>query len=215
VAEPPDVALVGPEAPGEEVATQETRVRGGTLEATVTLPAVPGPYRLATTLHDREGLAYDPATQALVPALIVRVAGTLSVAYGTSGDAMVEVGRTIALPVRVANTGSVAWADEPPPTDAAGPRDTVPTPWLIGRWLRLDGLEPTSTSPATASAFVAPGDSAVVRLPITAPPEPGTYLLVLDVITPRAGSLAALGGSPGLVRVVVVAARPQPGLERS
>jgi hypothetical protein len=32
---------------------------------------------------------------------------------------------------------------------------------------------------------------------------PGDYLVLLDVITPRSGSLAAAGVAPGIVRVTV------------
>ncbi len=211
--EPPDVSVVRAEVPGDLVTVGDTTVDGGTLRAAVTLPAVPGLYRLTTTIHDRDGIALDQATQSLVPALIVRIAGSLSVAFGTLDAVTVEADRTIALPVRVANTGTIAWASEPAAAEAADPRDGGPVPWLVARWVPLDRLEATLPQPATAPAFVPPGTDAVVRLPVTTPAEPGTYLLLLDLDTPEAGSLAALGSAPGLVRVVVVADRIDAGVE--
>ena len=41
----------------------------------VTMPSIPGRYRLTITLHDADGVEYDAATQALIPSLIVRVTG--------------------------------------------------------------------------------------------------------------------------------------------
>ena len=154
--EPPDIALVRAEEQRALVAIRDTEVDGGTLRATVTLPAVPGLYRLSTTLHDRDGLALDAATQALVPALLVQVAGTLSAAFAAPARTTVQVERTIGLPVRVANTGTVAWAREPAPGDPLDPRDAEPVPWLVGRWIRLDGLSGALPAPATAPALVAP-----------------------------------------------------------
>jgi hypothetical protein len=211
VPEPPDVSNVRAEDPGELVTVSDTKIHGGILRAAVTLPAVPGSYRLTTTLHDPDGIAYDRATQALLPALIVRVAGTLSAGFSADDEITLVSDRTVVLPVRVANTGTVAWAEAPAPDDTVDPRNAAPVPWLVGRWVRLDGLTTAVPAPATAPAFVAPGASDVVRLPITAPPETGTYLLLLDVDTPAAGSLAALGSAPALVRIIVVAPEPPTG----
>jgi hypothetical protein len=212
-AETAAITQVQPEVPGQLVTVGETVADGPVLRATIVLPAVPGLYRLGTTLHDRDGVAYDEATQALVPALLVRVAGTLSAAYGLPRPVTVEVERTIVIPVRVANTGSVTWADEPP-SDPAGPRDAVPVPWLVGRWVRLDSLDIEVPAPATAPAWVAPGAATIVRLPITTPSEPGTFLLLLDLDSPAAGSLAAAGSEPGLLVVRVIDTRSEPAVER-
>ena len=48
-----------------------------------------------------------------------------------------------------------------------------------------------------------PGTSVRVTFELTAPAAPGEYLLVLDVIDPATGSLAAAGVPPGIVRVSV------------
>jgi hypothetical protein len=52
-----------------------------------------------------------------------------------------------------------------------------------------------------------------VALPVSAPQEPGTYLVVLDIVTPAAGSLVALGNVPGMLRVIVVPPEPGKGAE--
>jgi hypothetical protein len=51
----------------------------------------------------------------------------------------------------------------------------------------------------------------VVRLPITSPVEPGSYLLVLDVLTPGAACSRPWATNRRLVRVVVVAPEPSSG----
>ena len=45
------------------------------LSMPVVLPSAPGRYRLTITLHDGDGVAYDAATQAEIPTLVVRVTG--------------------------------------------------------------------------------------------------------------------------------------------
>ena len=50
-------------------------------------------------------------------------------------------------------------------------------------------------------------------LALQAPVEPGTYLLLLDVLTPESGPMSALGGAPAIVRVTVNAAAPTPTVD--
>jgi hypothetical protein len=52
-------------------------------------------------------------------------------------------------------------------------------------------------------AGMAPGATASVDLALAAPAAAGEYLVVIDVIDPVVGSLAALGVPPGIVRVTV------------
>jgi hypothetical protein len=47
---------------------------------------------------------------------------------------------------------------------------------------------------------------------IFAPSAPGEYLLVLDILTPEVGSLAAQGVDPTIIRVTVAAAATPPNL---
>jgi hypothetical protein len=62
-----------------------------------------------------------------------------------------------------------------------------------------EGIVATADLPAG----LAPGTPVPVDLGLLAPRPPGTYLLVLDVVTPEHGSLSALGAGPTLVLVTV------------
>ncbi len=175
----------------------------------VTLPADPGLYRLVGTLHDAEGAAYDAATQALLPVLIVHVTGHLWVTYSAPHQATVPAGGALSLAVRVANTGSQDWS--PRPLEGVvdpEPAQADPLAHLVGRWLPLDDGLSTSPPPDALAAStpmigVVPGSSAVVTIDVLGPPVPGPYFLVIDVVTADGRSLAAAGVPPALVRVVV------------
>ena len=75
------VDLVSPEVPGEIVAPVAAKRTANGLSVPVNVPTVPGLYRLVATIHEADGVAYDAASQALVPALIVRVTGQLTAKY--------------------------------------------------------------------------------------------------------------------------------------
>jgi hypothetical protein len=211
-AAPPTVDLVAAEVPGKLVATAATR-RGKTgFAASVTLPDRPGLYRLVTTLHDAGGVAFGPAIQALIPALVVRVTGDLWAIYGVQPELVAPAGASVRLAVRVENAGSSAWGVQPLDNLV----DTVPAgpaPQLVARWQPLGLPDPSGESrggTASVPAYIGPGGSAVLELGLTAPATPGAYLLILDVVTADHGSLAALGVSPGLVRVVVTGSEAAP-----
>ena len=73
----------------------------------------PGRYRMVVTLHGRDGVALDAETQALVPALLVRVAGPIDVTYSAPATAKAQAGGTLQVLVRVANSGTVEWTTQP------------------------------------------------------------------------------------------------------
>ncbi len=136
----PPIDLVAPEVVGSVVTSVPATIRGGRLVVTVDLPAAAGAYRLVTTVHAPGGVAYDAATQALVPALAVRVSRPLSAAYGVVPTVEVAAGGSIRLPVRVANDGSEPWADRPIlGEDLVDPSlaTVYPTARLVARWLPL------------------------------------------------------------------------------
>ncbi len=204
----PEIDLVAPEVVSSVVTSVPATIRGRRLVVTVDLPAVPGAYRLVTTVHAPGGVAYDAATQALVPALAVRVSRPLSAAYGVVQTFEVEAGGSIRLPVRVANDGSERWADLPIlGEDLVDPSVATvhPTARLVARWLPLGigSAVPPTTPTASASARVEPGSRTTVELALVAPTVPGDYLLLLDVDSPLHGSLAAAGVPPAQVRVTV------------
>ncbi|HEY7131711.1 MAG TPA: hypothetical protein VH440_05635, partial [Candidatus Limnocylindrales bacterium] len=202
--------LVVPETPGEVVAPVRAKVvSSGGLSVPVKVPAAPGLYRLVTTLHNADGLAFDAATQSLLPALVVRVTGPRTAIYRAPATANAVVGHPLALTVDVANLGNTPWgraATRP----TVGEAELVPASRasLVARWVSLTAnLDGTAAGGGTASvilpAGLAPGKTASADFTLTAPVVPGEYLVVLDVIDPDVGSLAALGVSPGIVRVSV------------
>ncbi len=204
----PDLELVTPERLGDVVAPSDLHLGSKYLSMPVVLPSAPGRYRLTITLHDGDGVAYDAATQAAIPSLVVRVTGDTDGAILVAPTARLTAGSDVDLPVGVVNLGKAAWGRAPVIDDISpvlGDPGTAAT--LVGRWLSLaDG----TMSPATASARVdlpaglKPRVTTEAVLPISVPDAPGDYLLVLDVITPEHGSLIAAGVEPTIVRVVVV-----------
>jgi hypothetical protein len=211
---PPD-ELVVPERAGEVVApVAAKRLTAGGLAVPVAVPATPGLYRLVATVHQADGIAFDAATQALVPALIVRVTGPVTATYRIPATATVAAGRAFPLDVRVTNLGRKAWG-RAAVVPGVGMAEMVPAEraTLVARWVDL-GSEPgavgsggANSAGATAMtvlpAGLAPGKGVDVTFGLVAPRAPGEYLLVLDVLDPTSGSLAALGVPPGIVRITV------------
>jgi hypothetical protein len=202
---------VAAEVLGSVVTPVPALVYRGRLLVGLELPATPGTYRLVTTVHDADGVAFDAGTQALVPAVIVRVSRPLSVAFGVAPTLVVTAGAMAPLAVRIANDGALAWADTADPAtlsdDVVEPRviRDHPTARLVARWVPLAVAGPTDppTTEASRSVTVDPGSEVTVTLGLVAPATPGSYLLVLDVDSPLHGSLAASGVRPGQVRVTV------------
>ena len=212
--EPPEIALVAPEVIGSVVTPARAVLVRGRLVVNLRLPAASGIYRLVTTVHGADGVAFDASTQVLIPALAVRVSGPLSVAYGVTPSLTVQAGADIALPVRVANDGSVPWGSRPDPVQLSEERidpsvsRTHPSARLVARWVPLASVDPSASvdGGVAAAAQPDPGSEVTVVLNLTAPATPGAYLLVLDVDSPLHGSLAAAGVAPGAVRVTVAPA---------
>ena len=85
---------------------------------------------------------------------------------------------------------------------------------IIGHWVALDLLA-TGVPPDVSTdlaAGLAPNKPAETALALAVPDAPGDYLLILDIVTPDRGSLAAAGIDPTIIRIHVVApAPPTPG----
>ena len=213
-AEPPEIALVAPEVVGSVVTPARAVLVRGRLVVNLRLPDASGIYRLVTTVHGADGVAFDAATQVLIPALAVRVSGPLSAAYGVASSLVVQAGAGIALPVRVANDGSLPWGSRPDPVELSeelidpSVARTHPSARLVARWVPLASVDPGAAvdGGVAAAAQPDPGSEVTVVLHLTAPTTPGAYLLVLDVDSPLHGSLAAAGVAPGEVRVTVAPA---------
>ena len=202
-----------PEEQGAVVTPARAKYTSKGLRLTVEYPAAPGLYRLVTTLHASSGVAFDAATQALLAPVLVRVGGPVGVAYGVPSSVSVPAGGLAELGVRVMNTGLERW-DQPlnlPRTllaEDAGPAGTTMVPaTLVATWVSVSGQPvPPPTVVQIAPEAAMPGGEATALLRLTAPAEPGQYLLLLDVASPSQGSLLAHGGVPTLVRVLVEAA---------
>ncbi len=139
---------------------------------TVQLPAARGVYRLVTTVHGPDGVAFDATTQALIPALSVRVSSALSAAYGVMPTLSVVAGAAVALPVRVANDGAERWGVRPSAADLSeelvdpSVARAHPRARLVGRWvpLAIDGVDAPALPEASISAQPEPGTEMTVVL---------------------------------------------------
>ncbi len=215
-ASPPAIDLVVREAPEAVVTAMPATLVRGRLTVTVDLPAEPGRYRLVTTIYAADGVAFDATSQGLIPALSVKVSPPLSVAYGVVAALSLASESVIELPVRLANDGALPWADSPVANrDIRGPRSYYrPGAQVVAHWLPL-GLDTSRTAdPAIVDApRLAPGQQATVDLSLVVPSEPGEYLLVIDLLSPLHGSLAAAGAPPAGVRISVYPA-PAPRPDR-
>ena len=209
--DPPTTAfvpdLVVPEVPGDVVAPVAAKALSTGLAVAVRVPTTPGLYRLVATLHQPDGLAFDAASQALVPALIVRVIEPVSAAYRVIGAATVTVGHPLALSVDVANLGTSAWGYAPdgrsagPPEVILGARAT-----LVAKWVRLGAVDGPAAPDSAATGLppgLGAGRTATVSLHLTAPRAAGQYLVVIDLLDPDGTSFTVRGVAPAIVRVTV------------
>ena len=202
-AEPPAIDPVAVEQPGDVVASAPATWKDGGLDVAIDLPAAPGRYRLTTTILDAEDVALDAPTQALVAVLIVQVSRPVSVAYGLVSELSATAGAEFMLPLRMANDGALPWSEPPLAVTPWGGQVTHVAPTIIVRWLSLDALDAAAGFTATAGPDLAPGDEAIVPLTLTAPSETGWYLLVVDLISPLHGSMAAAGCPVAEARVLI------------
>ena len=214
--DPEPVDLVSPEVTGEIVAPVAAKRVAGGLSVPVKVPSTPGLYRLVATIHQADGVAFDAATQALIPALIVRVTGRLTATYAAPAAVSAAAGQAIDVPVTVSNLGTTAWGS---PAVAArtglGGAESSPAQraTLVARWVEL-AAAPTGAVIPESSALLPPGlaprHAATTVLSLVAPKAPGEYLVFIDVLVPGIGSLAIAGIPPALVRVSVSGAASQP-----
>jgi hypothetical protein len=209
-AQDPAIDLVVPEQAGEIVApVRAARLPTGGIAVPVAVPSTPGLYRLVATIHQPDGVAYDAATQALVPALVVRVTGPLAARYEAPPTATSAAGTAFTIKVRVTNLGRSAWGLPPEVVRVRGAATEPAVPaTVVARWVDLDAVGgPASPAGSVGNSnlpsVLAPGASVDVDVSLTTPSAPGGYLLVLDVVDPVVGSLAAAGVPPGIVGVTV------------
>ena len=210
------VDLVSPEVPGEIVAPVAAKRTANGLSVPVKIPTAAGLYRLVATIHEADGAAYDAASQALVPALIVRVTGRLTARYDAPAAVTAAAGKQVQVRVKVTNLGAAAWGSPAmlPTLDGA---ELVPArrATLVARWVNIaagSAAGPIATeSTSLLPPGLAPRESSTMVLDLTAPAVPGEYLVLIDVVVPGTGSLAVAGVPPALVRVTVSGASSPTG----
>ncbi|MFL5675719.1 MAG: hypothetical protein ACJ779_11980 [Chloroflexota bacterium] len=205
--------LVVAEHVGDVVSPAAVKASKKALRVPVALPTTPGKYRLTVVLHDADGVAYDADTQALIPSLIVRVTGKYDGDLQAAASADIASGADVELGVRVRNLGIAAWGTAAiKPTSNLSGYVPAKVAKLTARWIPLEGGAALPTDPAAQAATtdlpvgLAPNKSFDATLALTAPKAAGSYLLLLDVVTPDGGSLVASGADPTLVRVTIKAA---------
>jgi hypothetical protein len=208
------VDLVVPEQLGSVVTIAKSSAGKKGLLTTIRYPAAPGLYRLVVTVHTESGVAYDAATQGLLTPVLVRVGGPVAVAWGTPAAVALTAGAEADLAVRIVNAGSRRWdavvaAQQRNLSGESGgqARTTTLPAQVVATWVSVDGQAvPDSVVVRLADSVAEPGGEATATLGLIAPAAPGTYLLLLDVLTPTRGPLSALGNAPALIRVTVAPA---------
>jgi hypothetical protein len=211
---PTDVSdLVVPEQLGDVVAPHAVKIDKKAIAVPVTLPATPGRYRLTVTLHDADGVAYDAATQAMLPAEFVRITGDFDGSISVVPAASLSAGTEAALGVRVKNLGKAVWGHGVIKTPSDQVKEVpAAAATVVARWVPLSAgaaLDPDPDNQFASADLpigLAPGKTSDAWLYLSTPEATGDYLLVLDIVDPQAGSLVASGAQPTLVRVSVTAA---------
>ena len=147
----------------------------------------------------------------MIPSLIIRVTGDFDGAIQAAPTAALTASATTTLGVRVINLGKT----DVGPCRAPVPSGIAPAEAAVRR-RAMDpalGHAPCRPTPASTESWARPCRSDSSPGPVSrriwrliAPPAPGDYLLLLDIVTPDRGSLVASGADPTLVRVTVSAA---------
>lgn len=224
---PPDFGLITPERLGDVVAPTALKIDRKFLSLRVSAPPAPGRYRLTVMLHDKDGVAYDVTREAAVAPLIVRLTGPYDAAISGPGSIDLAPGASHSMSLWVGNLGSTTWGEKAIPGKVvdASRRPTAATPAtharIVGTWVALDvdderqveAASAASVTPAELPAAFSPRDVAKLELGMFAPTAEGDYLLVIDIVTPAAGSLAAHGVEPTIVRVRVAEAVASAGAQ--
>ena len=143
-----------------------------TVTATIATPKTPGTYVLQLDLV-QEGVAWFSTNGAPTANRTVSITSGLAASYAPTASAQSTfVLGPNAFGVSVTNTGTVTWS-------AAGAN-----PVHLGyHWLAPDGTVVVwDGARGNLPADLAPGQAAVVALPVASPPATGTYVLELDLV---------------------------------
>jgi hypothetical protein len=143
-----------------------------TVQATIATPTVPGAYVLKLDLV-REGVTWFSGSNVLSPPVTIVITSGLSASYAPTANTQSTfvLGANV-FPVTVVNTGAVTWP-------ASGPNPIH----VSYHWLTADGsVVVWDGARASLPTDVAPGQSAVVSVPVTSPEKLGGYVLRVDLV---------------------------------
>jgi hypothetical protein len=225
---PPDFGLVTAERIGDVVAPHAMKVDSKNMSIKVVSPKTPGRYRLSVMLHDKDGVAYDAASQAMVSALIVRLTGPNDAVVAAPRSVEIAPGAAHQMTLWITNVGSSPWGAEAELGTRTEENSRKPTgsvsashARVVGTWIPLggggqveiDAAAAASVKPTQLPAGFKPREVTKVDVRMFAPSAPGDYLLLLDIVTPQVGSLAAQGVDPTIVRVKVATPTVDPSAE--
>ena len=164
-----------------------------TVNATIPTPKVPGTYVLRLDLV-REGIAWFSSNGVTTANLSVAVTSGLAASYAPAASAQstLALGPT-SFSVSVSNTGTATW-----PAAGATPVH------LSYHWLGPNGLVVVwDGARGVLPVDVAPGQSAVVAIPIVSPLTVGPYTLRLDLVQEGVTWFSAQGVTPRDVAINV------------
>ena len=143
-----------------------------TVNATIPTPAVPGAYLLKLDLV-REGITWFSGSNVASSPVTIVITSGLAASYAptASTPSMFVLGPN-AFPLTVVNTGAVTWP-------AGGPNPVH----VSYHWLAPDGsIVVWDGARASIPADLAPGQSAVVSIPVASPEKVGGYVLRVDCV---------------------------------
>jgi hypothetical protein len=157
-----------------------------TVNATIPTPTVPGAYMLKLDLV-REGVTWFSGSNAASPPVTIVVTSGLAASYAPiASTPSTFVFGPNAFPLTVVNTGAVAW-----PAGGASPIH------VSYHWLALDGsIVVWDGARAALPADLAPGQSAVVSVPVTSPEKLGPYVLRIDLVQEGVAWFSGQGVAP-------------------
>ncbi|HAF11038.1 MAG TPA: hypothetical protein DCK98_13290 [Chloroflexi bacterium] len=157
-----------------------------TVAVTIPTPAKPGTYLLELDLV-REGVSWFSSGGVAMVNVSVMVSSGLAASYAPTASAQSTfVLGPNTFTVTVSNTGTVTWP-------AGG---TTPV-HLSYHWLGPTGqVVVWDGSRAALPADIAPGQSAVVAIPVASPPAVGPYTLRLDLVQEGVTWFSAQGVAP-------------------
>ena len=161
---------------------------GGQVSVNLTIPtpAAPGTYQLRLDLV-REGITWFSGAGVPPQTLTVVVTNGLAASYApaASSQSTFALGPN-AFSVTVSNTGVVTWP-------SAGPNPVH----LSYHWLAADGsVVVWDGARALLPSDLAPGQSAVISVPVSSPDTTGSYVLRLDLVQEGVAWFSGQGVTP-------------------